>query len=118
MANLPLIKLVNDNSSTQKWYADNGNAFGNLKSLQTVLDNIIKHGKKFGYHVKASKCQLIVKDEKYNEAIKLFKNIKIEMKKGARVLGSENECKTFLETQFEEHNKILKKNFARSRKIL
>ena len=35
------------------------------------------------------------------------------MKKGARVLGSvkgsETECKTFLETQLEEHNKILKK---------
>ena len=35
------------------------------------------------------------------------------MKKGARVLGSvigsETECKTFLETQLEEHKKILKK---------
>ena len=35
------------------------------------------------------------------------------MKKGTRVLGSvigsETECKTFLETQLEEHNKILKK---------
>ena len=74
---------------------------------------IIKHGKYFGYHVKASKYQLIVKDEKYNEAIKTFTNIEIEIKKGTRVLGSvigsETECKTFLETQLEEHNKILKK---------
>ena len=35
------------------------------------------------------------------------------MEKGARVLysvlGSETECKTFLETQLEEHKKILKK---------
>ena len=35
------------------------------------------------------------------------------MKKGARVLGSvigsETECKIFLKTQLEEHNKILKK---------
>ena len=35
------------------------------------------------------------------------------MKKGARVLGSvigsETECKTFSETQLEEHDKILKK---------
>ena len=41
------------------------------------------------------------------------------MKKRARVLGSvirsETECKTFLETQLEEHNKILK-NLARSQK--
>ena len=75
--------------------------------------NIIKHGKYLGYHVKESKCQLIVKDEKYNEAIKRFKKTEIEMKKGARVLGSvigsEAECKTFLETQLEELNKILTK---------
>ena len=39
-------------------------------------------------------------DEKYNEAIKVLKNIEIEMKKGARVLGfvigSETDCKIFL----------------------
>ena len=84
-----------------------------MKSLRRVLDNIIKHGNFFGYHVKASKCQLIVRDGKYNEAIKVFKNTEFETKKGARVLesvkGSEYECKTFLETQLEEHKKILKK---------
>ena len=69
LATFPLIKLVNDTSSTQKCYADDGNAVGNLKSLRTVLDNIIKHGKYFGYHVKPSKCQLILKDEQYNEAL-------------------------------------------------
>ena len=109
LATLPLMKLVNINSLTQKWYADGGN----LKSLQRVLDNIIKHGKHFGYHVKASKCQLLVKDEKNIEAIKVFKNTKIEMKKRARVLGSVigsgTKCKTFLETQLEEHDKIMKK---------
>ena len=113
LATLPLIKLINDNSLTQKWYADDGNAVGNLKSLRRVLDNIIKHEKFFGYHVKASKCQLNVKNEKYNESIKVFKNTEIEMKKGARVLGSaigsETKCKTFLETQLEDYNKILKK---------
>ena len=49
---------------------------------------------------------------KYNEAIKVLKNTKIEMKKGARVLGfvkgSETECITFLETQLEELNRIQK----------
>ena len=38
------------------------------------------------------------KNENYNEAIKLFKNTEIEIKKMARVLGSvigsETECKT------------------------
>ena len=109
LATLLLIKLVNDNSLTQKWYADDWK----LKSMRRVLDNIMKHGKYFGYHVKATKCQLILKDEKYNEAIKIFKNTEIEMKKGVRVLDSviefETECETFLETQSEELNKIPKK---------
>ena len=80
--------LDQNNSLTQKRYADDGNAVGNLKSLRLVHDNIIKHGRYFEYHVKASKCQLIVKDEKHNEAIKSFKNTEIKMKKGARVFGS------------------------------
>ena len=113
LATLLLIKLVSNNSLTQKGYADDGNAVGNLKSLRRIFDNIIKHGKYFGNHAKASKFQLIVKDEKYNEAIKVFKNNAIEMKKEAKVfgsvIGSETKCNTFLETQLEEHNKILKK---------
>ena len=43
----------------------------------------------------------------------VFKNTKIEMKKGARlldsVIGSETDSKTLLETQLKEFNKILKK---------
>ena len=62
LATFSLIKLVNENSLTQKWHEDDGNAAGNLKSLRSVLDNIIRHGKYFGYHVKASESQLIVKD--------------------------------------------------------
>ena len=75
LATLPLKNLVNDYSLTQKWYADDGNAVGKLKSLR---NNIIKHGEYFGYHVKSSKCQLIVKDEKYEEAIKVFKIPKLK----------------------------------------
>ena len=62
----------------------------------------MKQGKFFGYHVKASKCQLFVKDEKYNESLKLFKNTEIKKKKDGRVLcsaiESETEGKIFLET--------------------
>ena len=32
------------------------------------------------------------------------------------VIGFETECKTFVETQLEEHNKRLKKNLARLQK--
>ena len=53
--------------------------------------------------MKASKCQLIVKDEKIGEAQKIFANTGTTIKAEARVLGSvigtETECKKFLEFQ-------------------
>ena len=74
LAIIPLITLLSIDNVTQKWYADEGNAVGNLSNLRTVLDKIVSLGKFFGYHVEASKCQLIVKDEKLGEAEKIFEN--------------------------------------------
>ena len=108
LAIIPLIKLLSVDDVTQKWYADDGNAVGKLSNLRTVLDKIVSLGKFFGYHVKASKCQLIVKDEKLGEAQKIFANTGITIKAGARVLGSvigtESECK-----KQNKQIKILKK---------
>ena len=113
LAIIPLIKLLSVDDVTQKRYADDGNAVGKLSNLRTVLDKIVSLGKFFGYHVKASKCQLIVKDEKLGEAQKIFANTGITIKAGSRVLGSvlgtESECKNFLEFQQSEQIKILKK---------
>ena len=113
LAIILLMKFLSVDDVTQKWYADDGNAVGKLSNLRTVLDKIISLGKFFGYHVKASKCQLIVKDVRLGEAQKIFANTGITMKAGARVLGSiirtESECKMFLEFQQNEQIKILKK---------
>ena len=68
LATLNFIKLNNDNSLTQKWYAEDGYAVGKLKSQRSALDNVIKHGKYFGYHTPL-KC---------NEAIKVFKKPKLK----------------------------------------
>ena len=98
---------------TQKWYADDGNAVGKLSNLRTVIDKIVSLGIFFGYHVKESKCQLIVKDEKLGEAQKIFANTGITTKAGAQVLGlvtgTASECKKFLKLQQNEQIKILKK---------
>ena len=98
---------------TQKWYADDGNAVGKLSNLRIILDKIVSLGKLFGYHVKASKCQLIVRDEKLGGAEKIFENTGITVKAGARVLGSvigtESICKKFLELQQIEQTKIFEK---------
>ena len=100
LAIIPLIKLLSVDDVTQKWYADDGIAVGKLSNLRTVLDKIVSLGKFFGYHVKAFKCQLIVKDEKLGEAQKIIANTGINMKAGAQVLGAvigiESECKKFL----------------------
>ena len=97
LAIIPLVKLLSADNVTQKWYADDGNAVGKLSNLRTVLDKIVSLGKFFGYHGKASKCQLTVKDERLGEAQKIFTNTGITIKAGTRVLGSvigtEPECK-------------------------
>ena len=58
---IPLIEFLQKLNVTQKWYADDGSAAGDLKSLREILDNLDRHGKAIGYTVKPSKCQLIVK---------------------------------------------------------
>ena len=94
LAIIPLINVLSADNVTQKWDADDGNAVGKLSNLRTVLDKIVSLGIFFGYYVKASKCQLIVKDEKIYEAEKIFENTGITVKAGARVIGS------VIETEF------------------
>ena len=113
LAIISLLKLLAVDDVTQKWYPDDGNAVGKLSNLRTVLDKIVSLGNFFRYHVKASKCQFIVKDENLGEAQKIFANTGITIKAGAgmlvSVIGSESECKKFLEFQQNEQIKILKK---------
>ena len=113
LAIIPLIKLLSVDNVIQKWYADDGNAVGNLSNLRTILDKIVSLGKFFGYNVKASKCQLNFENKKHGEAEKIFENTGITVKTGSRVLGSvigtESEYKNFLEFQQNEQIKILTK---------
>ena len=64
LAIIPLIKILSVYNVTQKWYADDGNAVGKLSNLRTVLDKVVSLGKFFGYHVKASKCQSLLRMKK------------------------------------------------------
>ena len=113
LAIIPLIKVLSQHDVTQKWYADDGNAVSKLSNLRTSRDKIVSLGKFFGYHVKASKCQLNVKYKKLGEDQKIFANPGITMKAGAGALGSvigtKSRCKKFLEFQQIEQIKILKK---------
>ena len=71
---------------TQKWYADDGNAVGSLKSLVALHQKLQKHGPAFGY--KLTKCNLIVKESSLEKAKKSFDSNDIEIVPGHRVLGS------------------------------
>ena len=56
VAVLPLMERVENERILQRWYADDGSVAEKLEELRHVLENVIKHGKHFGYNVKHSKC--------------------------------------------------------------
>ena len=75
---ISLIEFLQKPNNTQKWYADDGIAAGDLKSLRAILDNLDVHGKVLGYNVNSSKCQLIVKENRRDSAIKVFEGTYIK----------------------------------------
>ena len=84
---IPLTELLPKPNVIHKWYADDGSAAGDLKSLRAILDNLDMHGKLFGYNVKPSNCQLIEKKNCLESATKVFEGTNIKMVDGFRVLG-------------------------------
>ena len=110
---IPLIELLQKPNVTQKWYADDESAVGDLKSLRAILDNLDVPGKAFGYNVKASKCQYIVKENCRESAIKIFEGTNITMVDGFRVLGSvmgtASACKKYIESEIEKKATLTEK---------
>ena len=64
------------------------------------------HGKAFGYNVKPSKCQLTVKENCHDSAIKVFEGTSITEVDGFRVLGSvirtPSACDKNMESEIEK----------------
>ena len=85
---IPLIELLQKPNVTQGWYADDGSAADDLRSLSAILDNLDVHGMAFGYNVKPFKSQLIVKENYHDSAIKVFGGTNIPIVDGFRVLES------------------------------
>ena len=103
---MPLIELLQKPIVTQKWYADDKSAAGELKSLRATPDNLEMHGKAVGYNVNPSKCQLIVKENCREIAIKVFEGTNITMVDGFRVLGSvivtPSACDKYIKSETEK----------------
>ena len=71
----------------QVWFADDSAAGGNIVSLKKWWDDLKDMGPSFGYHPKASKTWLIVKEEQLHTAKATFPDINITTT-GHRYLGS------------------------------
>ena len=102
----PRIELLQKQNITQKWYADDGGAAGDLRSLRAIPDKLDVHGKAFEYNVKPFKCQLIAKENCRESAIKVFKVTNITMVDAFRFLGSvigtPSACDKYIESEIEK----------------
>ena len=69
---LAMIKSGEAGEVKQMAYADDIGGGANLQILREWWKNIEENGPSFGYHPKASKSWLVVKEEKYDEALRVF----------------------------------------------
>ena len=69
-------------------YADDIAGIGKLKKLRKWWDDIVQNGPLLGYHPKASKSWLVVKDDQYETAAAIFKGSGVNItSEGRKYLG-------------------------------
>ena len=98
---------------------------GSLENLKKWWDLLQQEGWKFGYHVKASKSHIIVKEKYQDKAKEIFQGSKITIPtEGHRHLGSVIGSKKFKESYTKEHvskwfeQLTIIRNCKNSRKLL
>ena len=57
------------------WFADDSGAAGKLAALKIWWDALQRLGPSYGYHPKPSKSWLVVKEEHYEKAKEMFKDV-------------------------------------------
>ena len=85
LGNTPLLAWLSNSSkgktekfpSKQTAFEDDLNGIGSLKNLKRWRDLLEQEGGKFGYHVKASKSHIIVKEKYQDKAEQIFQGSKI-----------------------------------------
>ena len=84
-----MLDLISLEGILQLFYADDGNAAGNLEDLAKWYKLVLSIGPHFGFQVNPSKSVLIVKAEFYNRALELFSSTGVTITtEGARHLGA------------------------------
>ncbi len=78
IATIPLIRQLGP-IAPQVWYADDATAVGKLVALRHWWDEIASIGPNYGYYANATKTWLVVKEDYYDEAVRVFagSNVKI-----------------------------------------
>ena len=89
---LPFLALIRPPQEVgevkQVAYADDIGGGAKLGLHREWWNNIVQHGPSFGYFPKAAKSWLVVKPEKYDEALQVFANTGINVtKEGRKYLG-------------------------------
>ncbi len=87
----PLIDLLQTNTPAvrQVWFADDATGVASCSQLRVWWDNLIEHGKGFGYHPNASKTHLVVKAQYLEKATQLFAGTNVNITtQGKRHLGA------------------------------
>ena len=89
MTELPTVPPDSANPDLAKhiWFADDSGAAGKLEALKRWWDALQRLGPAYGYYPKPSKTWLIVKEEHYEKAKEMFKDVQITTK-GHRYLGA------------------------------
>ncbi len=85
----PLIDHLQSSTRTvkQAWYIDDATGIGSCSELRILWNNLLEHGKGFGYHPNAS--NLVVKDNQLEKAKKAFAGTNVNMTtEGKRHLGA------------------------------
>ncbi len=87
----PLIDLLQTNSPAVKqvWFADDATGVASCSQLRAWWDNLLEHGKGFGYHPNASKTHLVVKAHSLEKAKQVFAGTNVNITtQGKRHLGA------------------------------
>ena len=84
-----MLALQNTSNTKQCWLADDASGARSIKDVLKWWKSPDKMGPMFGYHPNALKCWLIVKPNKYEEALETFQNTGINVTtEGRRHLGA------------------------------
>ena len=99
LATIPFVnKCKVESMRGEVWFADDATGAGRLSPLRTWWDKLNQHGPLYGYYPNGAKTWLVVKQEKYDEAVQIFSGTEVRITtQGKRHLGAALGSRAFVE---------------------